>query len=109
MEGAAQVRAAADAAAEAMASRFAGGRKAAHAAHAIGNGRPVVPPETPSQSREPTPRDGDAAPQITVRASPHGNRGSENGAAGLRSFHACCSAAIPVTDMISLVIQTYVY
>jgi hypothetical protein len=66
VEGAAQVRAAADAAAEAMASRFAGGRKAAHAAHANVNGRPVVPPETPSQSREPTPRDGDAAPQITV-------------------------------------------
>jgi hypothetical protein len=65
VEGAAQVRAAADAAAEAMASRFAGGHKAAHAAHA--NGRPVVPPETPAQSREPTPRDGDAVPQITVR------------------------------------------
>jgi hypothetical protein len=66
VEGAAQVRAAADAAAKAMASRFAGGRKAAHAAHA--NGHPVVPPETPSQSREPTPRDGeDAAPQITGR------------------------------------------
>jgi hypothetical protein len=64
VEGAAQVRAAADAAAEAMASRFAGGHKAAHAAHA--GGKPVVPPETPTQSREPTPRDGDAPPPVQV-------------------------------------------
>jgi hypothetical protein len=64
VEGAAEVRAAADAAAEAMAVRFAGGRQATHAAHA--NSKQVVPPETPSQSREPTPRDGDAPPQVQV-------------------------------------------
>lgn len=62
VDGAADVRAAADAAAEAMASRFAG-RKATHAAHA----KPVAGPETPNQSREPTPRDGDAQPQVGMQ------------------------------------------
>lgn len=50
----ADVRAAADAAAEAMAGRFASSRQAALA-------KALAGPDTPTQSREPTPRDESAA------------------------------------------------